>query len=222
MGFTIKQREELKEISKEIVKEFMSDKNFLEFFTEKITHILMQKVTDKLNVVENNISTLKEQVILHQAENEEMKLKIDKIEQQSKLNQLRIYGISETKSCDLNETIKQTFENIVEMNDIKIECSYRIGTFDKNRNNKQPRPIIVQFSQREDRNKVFNNKKKLKGTSVVIVEELTKLRYELFQIAKEKAGKNNVWTREGMVYISHNGRKVQLCSAEDFMKIDFK
>ena len=58
----------------------------------------------------------------------------------------------------------------------------------------KPRPIIVKLCNYHDKEKMYQAKKNLKGTKIMIVESLTKRRLELLKRAKETFGATNVWT----------------------------
>ena len=57
-----------------------------------------------------------------------------------------------------------------------LERTYRIGEPKTTR--EKTRPIIMKFVRYNDRNRVFRNKKKLKGQKISITESLTKIRMD--------------------------------------------
>nr|CAI5837373.1 unnamed protein product [Callosobruchus analis] len=65
----------------------------------------------------------------------------------------------------------------------------------------------------------FFNKKQLKGSKVIITEELVKFRYDLYQLARQKIGAMHVWTMNGKIFTKHNERKVHIRNEEDVLKI---
>ena len=78
-----------------------------------------------------------------------------------------------------------------------IKRSHRIGQL------RQPGekecPIIVKFVLSNNRNKIFRNKKKLKGKKILITESLTANRMEKLKEARELHGFRNVWTNDGKI-----------------------
>lgn len=213
MVFTERQKAELKNIAKEIIKECLSDKTFL----ETIADIVMQKLTDRLAKTNEKVNALEEQICLIQGENEELKLKIDDIEQHTKLNQLRIFGVPETNQENLNDQLTDIFKNKLDINNCELESCYRIGSVKIGHKNSH-RPIVVKFSNISQRNKIFYNKKQLKGTKISISEELTKSRYELLQMANEKFGKAHVWTTDGKIRANIDGRKCWIKNIGDLTR----
>ena len=88
-----------------------------------------------------------------------------------------------------------------------IDRSHRLGkpTGDK------PRPIIVKFTNYEQRQKIFSVKRKLKGTKTAITENLTRRRSALLQKARSTTGVTAVWSMDGrIVCLTSSGRKVNI------------
>ncbi|KAG5889186.1 hypothetical protein JTB14_019203 [Gonioctena quinquepunctata] len=83
----------------------------------------------------------------------------------------------------------------------------------------KPRAIIVKFGRISHRNMVYMNKRKLKHTKIVIIEDLIRSRYETLLLAKQKIEKEKVWTMEGVIYTKVNGKKITLKSEDDVEKI---
>ena len=61
------------------------------------------------------------------------------------------------------------------------------------------RPIIVKFISYNDRREIFNNKKRLKGTGVSIIESLTSERMQQLKIARDQFGFKDVWSIDGRI-----------------------
>lgn len=99
----------------------------------------------------------------------------DLTEKKLKRNNLFIYGIDERE--------ERTLETIVEFFNTKLEiplcgddinCTYRVGAQHENKT----RPIIVEFISNIKKRLVFKNISKLKGSSVVIRDDLTRAEQE--------------------------------------------
>ena len=118
--------------------------------------------------------------------------KIDRQEQYSRRNCILIHGIAENKE---ENTDQQAIDFIndsldIKINEIDIDRSHRIGRYDKAK--KKARPIIVKFARYSVRGRVFQEKRKLKGTGESITESLTTKRIGQLNDAIEKYGFNNV------------------------------
>ncbi len=131
---------------------------------------------------------------------------IDQIEQDKKLNNIRIVGIAESEGEDaiekvLNTTNKLNLPDKIKANDIASAC--RMGKC----NSGKSRDILVTFRHREKRDTVYQNKKSMprdEVTPVFINEDLTLHRGKLFYQArlKKKAGKiYATWTQQGTVMV---------------------
>lgn len=220
MVFTERQKTELKNISKEMSKEimegFINDKKFMELFANKIVDIVSHKISEHVEKLSDKVDALEMKFNTIQGENNELRFKIDNLEQQLKLTHLRIYGVAEDNETSLKLKLQDLFTSKMGVSDLSFTSCYRIGS---EKNLGKPRAIIVKFGSLEQRNMVYYNKKKLKGTKIVISEELTKGRHELLMLAREKLGKNNVWSVNGNIFAMNNGEKVKLKNEDDVMKI---
>ncbi|KAK9891556.1 hypothetical protein WA026_015517 [Henosepilachna vigintioctopunctata] len=56
------------------------------------------------------------------------------------------------------------------------------------------------------RRELFLQKKSLKGSAVVITEELAQLNYKLLQLAKGRVGPKDAWSREGDIFVKFRGK----------------
>ena len=221
MVFTERQKGELKtitnDIAHEVVKNAISDEEFLNVLINKISDKVSQKINAAIKTLTTKINKLETKIVSLENENVELKMKTDELEQYSKNNRLRIYGLPENddqKALDTQVTEmlaeKMGLQGIVPMN------SYRIGT----KKNNKIRTTIVVFESLKQKNLVYINKKKLKGSKVVITEELTKKRYDLLLLAKEKLGKNSVWTMDGKIYTKINNKKIKIKNEEDIENLE--
>lgn len=82
----------------------------------------------------------------------------------------------------------------------------------------KPRPIVVQFCCRWNRNLVYFNKKQLKGSSVLITEMLNNTNLVIYKRARELFGKS-AWTSGGKVYVQCDGHKSEIKCLEDLVEL---
>nr|CAI5858912.1 unnamed protein product [Callosobruchus analis] len=113
------------------------------------------------------------------AEKEFLPQKYDGLEQQAKINNLRIYRINETPDENLPQVITQLFHTRlgikVGMEDI-VTCT----TIGKRQHDK------AFSSSTSMKQNIFNNKKMLKCSGIVVKEDLTDNRLKLMQASIEK------------------------------------
>lgn len=129
--------------------------------------------------------------------------KTDDLEQYHRRANLRFYGIEETAKESTDDIVVGLCREKlgVELPKSAVSRSHRVG--------RQPgpaadgrrlhRPIIVRFVSYRDRQQVFNAKKRLKGSGVVIREDLTVRRAEVYREAVTRYGPRNTWTQDGRV-----------------------
>lgn len=219
MVFTERQKTELKslmkEMSKEIVKELVDDKKFLRAISESLVDIVMEKVTEKIDELSLKINSFSMVATDIQSEQEELKQKIEELEQKSKINELRFYGVPDVVSNKTKETVEDIIKSKLEIPNVKIVRCQRIGSKNKSKKN----AVVVKFDSILQRNLIYFNKKKLKGSGIVIVEEMTKGKHDLLLFAKEKLGKEKVWTVEGRLYTRKDGRRLLLANEEEILKL---
>lgn len=175
--------------------------NLVEKITEKLEKsfkVRFDKQEEKIGMLEKDITTLKTEI-------EELKLEKDNMEQYNRRNNIRIFGVQEKNQENVLEVLQKLFtENLnSSVSTEDIEICHRVGT----KIEKKARPILVKFKENSTRNKIYYSKKALKGTKIVIREDLSKKRIGLVKTAVEEFGHKNVWTQNGRVYVFQNNRK---------------
>lgn len=197
----------LKLIKSSITELFQEDE-FLQKFTEKVANNLKESFKEEINKLEVNIQEMKK-------ENMALTEKVDALEQYSRRNNVRIFGIPEDVGGKENledKVISLCTDKLgVRIAPEKIDRCHRLGSVKPG----APRAVIVKFVSYKDRCVLFNNKKLFKGTRVVVSEDLTRSKHVLFKAAKLKIGKNKVWTYDGMIYAKINNIKCSIKSMSD-------
>lgn len=168
---------------KETVKELLADEDFIDR--------IFKKVTEKVSELEKTIQKQEQKI-------EQLEAKFVNIEQKYKQNNICIYGIEENENENLNEKVlKLCNEQVkVPLRYEDVVKSYRIGNKTKN-----ARPVIVKLERLHQRNAILKNRKNLKGTKIVICEDLVKSRLLLFKEVQGSFDKKSVFTHEGNIYI---------------------
>ena len=171
-----------------------------------------EKIAKLVNV---EIKTLKESVSQLERENQLLRQKLDDTEQHSRRSSLRVFGISEEPNENTENCVINVFKEKmgVTIKPEAVDRCHRIGR--KNDVNKGPRPILVKFVSYRSRQEVYNMKKRLKGTRIVVSEDLTSHNYNLLKSAKDRCGKQRAWSNDGRVFISHNGSTILIKSLSE-------
>nr|CAH7720210.1 unnamed protein product [Callosobruchus chinensis] len=205
----------------------MKDPTFLKSFADKVAEAVTKNMNKKLQNLETQISTLDNKLMESNNENKTNINKImdhidkinkeknslitrcDKMDQDCRKNNLRIFNMVEEE----RENIPQ---KIVELVTLKwVSPLQRIGQ----KTEQKSRAIFLSLKGYVIRNKIFNNKKLLKGTRVVIKEDLTTLRVNLMSRVIVKTSLKSAWTSEGKIYVKYNGKICKIVSSNDFDKI---
>ena len=198
----------------DVVREIrLLEKKFERMIGDKIG-----KLKENFVALENEKNTLQTEVKILQKTNNELSTKMNDLEQYTRRNNLRIFGIQEV-SGDW-ETSSQSEEKIIDLIQQKlnlphitsdhIEACHRVGRYREGKN----RPIIVRFLSRKTKEIIIKERKKLKGSGVIIAEDLTKVNaawfFEIKSIGKSIPSVSSVWTQNGETYIYGPAGKVKI------------
>lgn len=177
------------------------------------THIkdAIKKQNDAIKSLEQNFDSLKK-------ENDILKFRAEKTELYLRRNNLRIIGIPETTNENTEQVIINFLHDKMSLNiDLnELESCYRMGV---KREGKKHRAIVVKFLSKKTRNLVYKSKKILKGQRVLIKEDLTTNRLELYKKACEEFHPKNVWTSEGIIFVFHNKNVEKFETEETLQKL---
>ncbi|KAK9882199.1 hypothetical protein WA026_019711 [Henosepilachna vigintioctopunctata] len=184
MVLTSQQRSDVRDV----IKDSFNDERFLS--------TLAQCVADGLQL---KIHTL-------QAENDDLRKQINHLEQNHRMKRLHFSGIREEKSEILTDSIKNLLTDKMQLksSDILIENCNRIPIKDTNK----IRPVY--FSILSTRDLVFRSKNRLKGSSIIINDDLTQSNYKLLNTCKIMFGHKKVWTSNANFYVRSNGGEKKL------------
>lgn len=133
---------------------------------------------------------------------------INELEQYSRRNCLRISGVKEENNESCNQLImdiaKTKLDTNITPND--IDRAHRLGP---KRNDGKERPMIVKFTSYDARDRFIRARRKLKGSSIVVREDLTKANQELLFKVKEYPTVKTVWSHDGKIIalITKDGRE---------------
>lgn len=186
-----------------------------ESIVQELSKSLAQSICDKLN---NQFAEITDKINRISKEFQEFKTvsadkekgylqKINSIEQYSRRNNLRIFGLKETKNEDtenvtldfLNRKLKMGFTTS------NIGVCYRVGRQTSNK----PRAVLINFVNHKQRMEVYYKKKDLKGSGITMKEDLTTENLNKYAEASDKYGFKNTWTKNGIVYVKTAERVVK-------------
>lgn len=198
MVLTKQQSEDIENLLKGILRKEDVIQSIATSITEKLNEKLkaaFQKYDEKIAVLEIEIGNLKSK---NEPNQEQLEQKIDKVQQENKNNNLRIMGIKEEVHEAIEEKVIDLIRNKLKINmgQDQMAAVYRVGQSAENKT----RHTVVAFTNNKIKLEVYKKKRLLKGTGVVIKEDLTACRLKMVQIASENYGYKNVWTINGCIY----------------------
>nr|CAH7745165.1 unnamed protein product [Callosobruchus chinensis]CAH7755167.1 unnamed protein product [Callosobruchus chinensis] len=201
----LKKKSIAESISKMILETIASSlKEKFDYYDSKITELekevscLKSKLNDTVNIQDN-------------VDHKKVEQKVDNIQQHIRNNNLRIMSVPEAAGENLTEKVYDIFTNKmkVEINKSEIIAAYRVGR----KLDDKPRQILVTFQDNAIKMLTYNRKRSLKGSNIVIKEDLTVLRLNIMNAASEKYGYRNVWSTNGAIF-AKTGNGVEKLSLE--------
>ena len=131
------------------------------------------------------------------------------IQNYSRKDSVKIYNLFEDKRGG-GETGEQTARVVCDF--FERELGVRVHRTDisiahrlQARDDRPHRAIQVKFTRRQTKLDILRNRKKLRGTPVVIVEDMCSSYMRIFNEMRDLVGKGNAWTWEGKIFVNIGG-----------------
>ena len=133
-------------------------------------------VNEKTKVIQNNVEEIEKGIVFANSQIEGLEKKDDENACRMRWN-LIFHGIPETDDESCSDLIKHTMVSKLKMDQRKVKATmfcgaHRLGRRKRASNNNKPRPIIVRFTCRADRDSTWRQRYNLKGSSTRIAEDL--------------------------------------------------
>lgn len=168
-------------------------------------------VGKEVKVVKGKTTRLEQNLNDHDIRIRRMERETNDLEQYSRRSHLRVYRIPEAATGqpeDITKTVCGIFTDLVGVKTVPgdIEVAHRAG-----RMGDKARPVLVRFFDRKKRDAILQNRRKLKGKTVVVDEDLTYANYKLLKAAQSHTATLSVWSSNGRVLAKvKNGQTVRL------------
>lgn len=234
MVITRELREEIEAVVSKAVSECIKSEVNIKEIVSKVSLAITKTINDKLVNVEKSMAELKKKfeednkkladkivatenkMILVSKENDSLTEKLDIIDQKSRSCNLRIFNLKDKQEDTKNE-IRNLLQSKMALNlkDEDIQVCYRIGKKEK----AKPRGIFLRLASLDLKQIIYSKKKLLKGTGVVIREDLTSVRVQLLNDAIDKVGLKNAWTENGKIYVHHVNKIFVIKNKTDLTKV---
>ncbi|GFS14842.1 hypothetical protein ElyMa_003172400 [Elysia marginata] len=126
-------------------------------------------------------------------------------------NNLRIFGVSDKNKYERAEETTKIVKDIIvkklkltQFNEASIDKTHRVGRFKTN----SDRAIIVRFSTHSAAETVLASRRALKGSGIVITEDLTPTNLQKFKRIREIDTALQTWTKGGEIFVNSRVLKV--------------
>nr|CAI5866578.1 unnamed protein product [Callosobruchus analis] len=228
MVITREIREEIKHSVSTSITSLLKDDEFIDRIVQKVSDGVIKTVEDRLSRLEEKVNRLtdnstviqdlKAEVNALKSENDYLLKKQDELDQAKRSNNLRFFQVAEKENeNNLISDVTRLIESHlgIKLQDSEIVTCYRIGKKNANKS----RGILVTFSNSRIKQLIYNAKKKLKGSGIVIKEDLTGTRFRLMEAAIEKTSVKSVWSYFGNIYVLKNGKRFVIRSDSDLQKL---
>lgn len=103
----------------------------------------------------------------------------------------------------------------VNISDSEVDVCYRMG---KARDG-GVRTIMLRLKDNSVKQAMTRNRKKLKGTKIVLVDDLTAGRYKMLRDARASLGNKNAWSTDGKVHIRIGERLIKVPNLLEWSRI---
>jgi hypothetical protein len=170
---------------------------------------------------------------------ETLTLSTDDLQQYSRSDNLLLHGIplptDGTKEDDLRQVVLGAFNRYLPGMNVTEDCistAHRIASRPHNVSSngstpaRAPKPpaIVIRFTQRAVKNRVLANRRKLKGMSISLTEQLTARRMQLLKKASDLATAHKVqsaWSHDGKILVkTHTNRTIQILTDTDLIQFN--
>jgi hypothetical protein len=215
--------------SRERLSGCLSDEEFLERLAARVADKLFDRLSDiitsrfvsefepRLLEMERRMETLVAEVGVMREEaaarEQVLESRIDDQEQYHRRNNVRVFGVPEAGGEDVTAVITGLFSDKL---DLQIDTSlidrcHRVGRVPAPGESRRPRPILIKFISYQTRRDVLSVRRRLKGTSITIREDLTRRRNQFYQEVAKRVGFRNTWSVDGRILWRENGK---ICSSQ--------
>lgn len=209
-------KQQVSDFESVIVSAFKKD-YVISALSSTIEVILSEALTSLVDGINARVERMAGDMELLKTENlylrGELKKITDTMEQNKRKQNLCVYNLPEIEG----ETVEKTFTNALKKN---LNISLPPGAITSCRRvgksvNSKPRPALIGFANSTQKIEILKNRTKFKGTRIMINEDLTKTRRELFKFAVQKYGREHVWTWDGEVSARVKGKRIRVDSVSD-------
>ena len=158
------------------------------------------ELKEEMKTMKKRHDSLTEEVVKLKSEDRVRERENNALEQYTRNWSLQVFRVPEEQGEDCRAKVLDIFNNKLKVKTeaADIEVAHRTGA------RREPgaattRPIIVRFHSREKRELVLRERRRLKGTSVSICEDVTSKNLGLMKEAEKHSATLSVWSSKGQI-----------------------
>lgn len=190
-------------------------------FSEKIDQLegRLFEMFQKTDAMQKEITSLKADNLSLREKLLSLENSQNDLEQYDRRLNIRVFNVQERQNESSEDCVKQCcriFTDLVGVStkESDVEVAHRVGRVEDGK--RRPRPIIVRFNNRKQRDRILADKKKLKGKGVSVAEDLTTANYRLERTAFRHSAALATWASNGKIFVKvKNGKVLRLRVGED-------
>ena len=173
--------------------------------------------TAVVDVVKKQMEPLDEKISTLQANVAKLQQQQDDLEQYGRRWNLLFHGIHENDNENCEQKVRLLCEEKLKLKlpPGAVQRAHRIGSKKAERS----RPIIVRFTDYNVKRSVYKNKRQLKGTRLLITENLTPPRQALYKQVRDCKSVSASWTNDGNIFVLFKDKIHQIFNVTDLMKL---
>lgn len=198
-----------------ILKELTENENFKSLLQNCVEKVITKKLSKMIEEqerqesrifdLENKVDSKEEEIKALKNEMTELKCdlgksldKLNDLEQYSRRNCVRIFGVEERAEENPFDLVTALANDKLGLNvsPDDIDRTHRVGPVVAGKT----RGIIVKFKNYQTRSAVIHNRRKLKGSRVVIKEDLTCQNQQLLKKTQNHNLVENAWSNDGKIF----------------------
>lgn len=206
---------------------------------QSIADLIENKLDEKFTEFQKTLEkyATKEKVDKLQANIRTNYYHVDKLEQYTRRENMRIHGWKFDPKADLAVQVVELLNHAVDIKDKSDQnksppmAKFSVEDISvchplKPKAGSGKQQVIVRFVSRSKLYQVFRVKKFLKTSptykDVFITDDMTPLRMKLLGVVKENPGTSEVFTREGNIHCSYKNKHFVITSPDDLFNIDME
>lgn len=186
------------------------DRIFNAEFKNQVVETIMNKIEERfenrIKKLESDMTALNNRITDLSIDNRNMRTKLDALEQHTRRQNIRIFGLQYQDGENTLEKVIELFHSKLKLNSVRsgdIKSCYRVAA--KNTQPEKPPAVLVSFSDNNIRASVLKSRKELRSTKIFVREDLTNSRVKLLSAAINKFSRKDAWCRNGVVYVRSGG-----------------